>query len=96
MVAGIEPARDSDTSTTLLDQKLYTNHTPETACEELFDTFRTHPEQNHDTFLQLVCEIYVKWSELPASVRKAMAEWDTLPEHVRKGIETLLGDTDEG
>jgi len=50
-------------------------------------------EQHQNTFLYSVCEIYVKWAQLPSSVRKAVEEWHSLPKHVREGIEAFLNQT---
>ena len=63
--AGIEPSLESDNFATLPEQKPYTNRTPEEACDELIDTFNALSEQKQNTFLHSVCEIYVKWAELP-------------------------------
>jgi len=94
--AGIEPSREHHTSDALAGQEPHTNATPGTACEELIDTFRALSEQKQNTFLHSICEIYVKWTELPPSVRKAVEERDSLPERVREGIERLLCEAGEG
>jgi hypothetical protein len=97
--AGIEPPLESDTSTTLPEQKPHTNHTPEGACEELFDTLLAHSGQNRDTFLRVVCEIYVKWAELPSVVRNAVNEWYSLTRELRQSVELILAgaaDLEEG
>ena len=93
--AGIEPALENDTFATLFDQIPYTNATPPEACEELIDTFRSLSEQKQNTFLQRICEIYVKWAELPSAVRTAVAEWNLLPKNVRAAVAELLDETDE-
>jgi hypothetical protein len=93
--AGIEPSRERDTSDALSGHEPRTSHTPEEACEELIDTFRALSEQKQNTFLHFICEIYVKWAELPSSVRRAVEEWHLLPRHVREGVEELLDQTDE-
>ena len=93
--AGIEPALENDTFATLFDQIPYTNATPPEACEELIDTFRSLSEQKQNTFLQRICEIYVKWAELPPPVRDAVANWNSLPKDVRKAAAKLLGGTDK-
>jgi len=90
--AGIEPALETDTSSTLSEQKPYTNHTLEMACEELIDAFHTLSGQNPDTFLHVVCEICVKWSKLPPSVRRVLDEWDSLSDDVKKRFEKLARD----
>ena len=38
----------------------------------------------------------MKWTQLPLMVKKAVEEWDSLSEDVRKGVEALLGGADEG
>ena len=93
--AGIEPALEKDTFATLFDQIPYTNATPPEACNELIDTFRSLPEHKQNTFLQRICEIYVKWAELPSPVRKAVAEWNSLPKNVQAAATALLDETDE-
>ena len=93
--AGIEPVLENDTFATLFDQIPYTNATPPEACDELIDTFRSLSEQKQNTFLQRICEIYVKWAELTPPVRKAVAEWNSLPKNVQVAAAELLGGTDK-
>jgi len=94
--AGIEPSREHDTSDALSEQEPHTNHTPVVTCEDLFDTLRTSFGQNHDTWLHLVCEIYVKWTALPPALKKAVQDWDSVPEEVQAGLERLLNEAEKG
>lgn len=88
--AGIEPALETDTSTTLPEQKPYTNDTPAKVCEELLYTFHTLSGQKRDTFLRAICEIYVKWCELPSTVRAMVERWESLPDEVKERIQRLV------
>ncbi|GMV94366.1 MAG: hypothetical protein AMXMBFR82_41440 [Candidatus Hydrogenedentota bacterium] len=87
--AGIEPSLKTDTIATLLAQKVHTNHTLESACDDLIDTFRTLPEQNRDTFLHLICAIYVQWNALPPSTKNMLRNWASLPEDVKEHVERM-------
>ena len=89
--AGIEPSLESDTIATLFGQKAYTNNTPEMACEDLIDTFNALSEQNRDTFLQLVCAIYVQWNALPPLIQNMIRNWALLPEDVKEHVERVAG-----
>jgi hypothetical protein len=87
--AGIEPPLESDSFAALFLQNPYTNHTPQRACECLIDTFRTLSEQNRDTFLQVVCAIYVQWHGLPPSIQSMIRNWTSLPEAVKGRVERM-------
>lgn len=87
--AGIEPSRETDTIATLLAQKAHTNHTPQAACEDLIDTFHPLSGQNRDTFLQLVCAIYVQWNALPPSTKNMVRNWASLPEDAKEHVERM-------
>jgi len=88
--AGIEPSQGTDTFTTVSEQKPCTNGTHQRACEELIDTFLTGSVQDDNTLLRSVCETFVKWATLPALVRKAVEQWDSLPKDVQKGLRGFL------
>lgn len=85
--AGIEPSLETDTIAALLAQKMNTNHTPETACKELIDTFHALSDQNRDAFLQQICAIYVQWAQLPRPVQDLVRKWSDLSTAVKKGVQ---------
>ena len=94
--AKIEPPSGINTSDTLPEQIPDKTLTPKEVRNSILDIFCADSEQKGDSFLRFVCEIYVKWAELPPLMRKAVEEWDSLPEEVRKRVEGLLGGTHEG
>jgi hypothetical protein len=87
--AGIEPSLEADTIAALLAQKVHTNGTPETACEDLIDTYHTLSDQNRNPFLQLVCAIYVQWSLLTHSIQSMIGTWTSLLEEIKEDIERI-------
>ena len=93
MVAEIEPPQEHDTSDTLPEQNPGKTLTPEKVATTLLDTFQTDPAQRDDTFLRFVCEIYVKWTELPLAVRAIIENWSSLPRDVIESFERIAQET---
>ena len=77
--AGIEPSQEGDTSDALSEQELHETIAGKEIADDLINAFRTDPIQNDNTFLRFVCEIYVKWTELPLTVRSVIENWSSLP-----------------
>ena len=56
----------------------------------MIDSLRADPARKDDTLLSFVCEVFVKWTELPSAVKKVVEGWDSLPEELQKGVEMYL------
>lgn len=92
--AVIEPDLDHDTSLAPSDQNTTKNIARQGVTPELLDTFRTQIQQTDNTFLRAVCEIYVKWTDLPPAIRQFLDTWNELPDDTRRQLEMILTSVD--